>query len=326
MTAANAGSWRGRGSKVTATGVLCARVRMEEKQIIAALGDAGMVAMPVPPASAPLPPDPASSLAALGRITEATAAESVDRSLSCIIDRAPNRAVAAATLPLLRGQGVQTIDAGLAATGNRLEVATALSHAGVPRPKSLAAFSEASGIQAAAELGFPSTLLGLTPGGATTHLHDHDTADAVIEHRVVLGNEAEAIFLLQAGAPDASARTRVHVVGGRAVAIEGVDADAKELDIAERAARALGASLVVIELARTGHTGTVEHGTVVWDIHPVSDFRNARQLGDESVAGAIASLAALIQANDDRLRPSSIEDASRNGWKATVGHGVVVSA
>jgi len=38
---------------VTAIGVLCARVRVEEKQIITALGDAGAVAMPVPPASTP---------------------------------------------------------------------------------------------------------------------------------------------------------------------------------------------------------------------------------------------------------------------------------
>lgn len=316
---------------MTATGVLCARVRMEEKQIIAALGDAGMIAMPVPPASAPLPPDPASPLAALGRFTDATTGESIDRVVSCVIDRAPNRAVAAATLPLLRAQGVSTIDAGLAATGSRLEVAATLSRAGVPRPRALAAFSEASGVQAAAEIGYPSTLLGMTPGGATTHLHDHDTADAVIEHRVVLGNEGEAIFLVQAGAPDASARTLVHVVGGRAIAVEGTEPSPDEIGIAERAVRALDASLIAIELARGAQ------GTVVWDVHPVGDFRKAHQLGDLSVARAIAALVARTRTSDAVLQTSFIEEASgvasgvasgggsRSGWEATVEHGVVLS-
>lgn len=311
---------------MTATGVLCARVRMEEKQIIAALGDAGMVAMPVPPASAPLPPDPASPLASLGRFTDATTGETIDQIVSCIIDRARNRAVAAATLPLLRSQGVRTIDAGLAATGSRLDVATALSRAGMPRPQALAAFSEASGVHAAAEIGYPSTLLGLTPGGASTLLHDHDTADAVIEHRVVLGNEGEAIFLLQAGAPDASARTLVHVVGGRAIAIEGVDASAEELDIAERVAHALDASLIAIELARFERLINTERGTVVWDVHPVGDFRNARQLGDATVASAIAVLVSQSRDSDAVLQTSFIDEGSRNGWEATVEHGVVVSA
>lgn len=311
---------------MTATGVLCARVRVEEKQIIAALGDAGMVAVPVPPASAPLPPDPASRATTLGHSIDATTGESIDQVVSCIIDRAQNRAVAGATLTLLRAQGMRTIDAGLAATGSRIEVAAALSRAGVPRPRALAAFSEGSGLQAATEIGFPSTLLGLTPGSATTHLQDPDTADAVIEHRVVLGNAGEAIILLQAGAPDAAARSLVHVVGGRAIAIEGADLDADELGIAEQAAQALGASLIGIELARTEQLVNTGHGIVVWDVHPVADFRHARHLGSETVADAIASLVVQAPASDAVLQTSFIDEASRNGWEATVQHGVVLSA
>lgn len=305
---------------MTATGVLCARVRVEEKQIIAALGDAGILAMPVPPASVPLPPDPASPVAALGRLTDATTGETIDQVVTCIIDRAQNRAVAGATLPLLRAHGARTIDAGLASTGSRLEVAIALSRAGVPRPLALTAFSEASGIQAAAEIGFPSTLLGVTPGGATTRLHDHDTADAVIEHRVVLGSAGEAIFMVQAGAPEAAARTLVHVVGGRAIAVEGVDPSPDDLAVAERAAQALDASLIAIELAR------INQGIVVWDVHPVGEFRKARPLGEESVADAIAALVAQLPASDAVLQTSFIEEASRDGWEVTVEDGVVLSA
>ncbi|CAN0469669.1 unnamed protein product, partial [Phaeothamnion confervicola] len=82
----------------------------------------------------------------------------------------------------------------------------------------LIAFSEESGIEAARRIGFPATLMPLTPGESGTTLHDEDTADAVIEHRVVLGTDSEAIVLIQAGAPAATERTTIHVVGGRAIA------------------------------------------------------------------------------------------------------------
>jgi len=278
---------------VTAIGVLCARVRVEEKQIIAAIGEAGSVAVPVPPASAPLPPGPASpERATLGALLDATTSEPMPQPVGVLIDRAVNRSVAAATLPLVRLGGIRTIDAGIAATNSRLQVASALAVAGVPRPPSLIGFSEASSVAAAAALGYPSTMLGATPGSSTTHLHDADTADAVIEHRVVLGEEDEAIVLLQAGAPADEARTRVHVVAGRAIAMSGAETTDDGLAIAEQVARVLQARMVTVELARTGA------GLVAWDVLPVSEFRQAQVLGDESVAGAIARVAIAHALNE----------------------------
>lgn len=271
---------------MTAIGVLCARARVEEKQIIAAIGAAGFVAMPASPASSPLPPGPASvAFPMLGEMRDATTGDTIRRPVSVLIDRAGNRSVAAATLPVARLNGIRTIDAGVIATGSRLQAAAALAVAGVLRPVSLIGFSEASSIAAVTSLGCPSTLLGQSPGSSTTTLHDADTADAVIEHRVVLGGEAEAIILLQAGAPREDERTRVHVVDGRAVAVDGAGTTDDGLAIAEQVARALQASMVTVELAQTGD------GLVVWDVLPVSDFRQARPLGDVSVAEAIARLA-----------------------------------
>lgn len=221
----------------------------------------------------------------LGEVLDATTGETLRQPVQVIVDRAVNRSVAAATLPVVRLGGIRTVDAGVAATGTRLQVAAALAVAGVPRPASLIGFSEASSNVAAASLGYPSTLLGLTPGSSTTHLHDADTADAVIEHRVVLGEESEAIILLQAGAPRDDQRTLVHVVDGRAIAMSGADTTDDGPAIAEQVARVLQASMVTVELAETGA------GVVVWDVLPVSDFRQAQPLGDASVAEAIARVA-----------------------------------
>ena len=308
---------------MSATGVLCARVRVEEKQIIAALGEAGVIAMPVPPASTPLPPGPASrEIAALGGFQDATTGETIRRELTSIIDRCQNRAVAAATLPLIRAQGIRTLDAGLAASGNRLQIATALAGGGIPRPECLIAFSEPSGLAAADHLGFPSTLLSLTPGGASIHLHDRDTADAVIEHRVVLGGDREAIFLLQAGAPAQHQRAIVHVVGGRAIATDGADLGVEGLSLAEACAQVLEASLVAITIA----TGVA--GLMVWDVQPVGDFRDAQLIGERTIPAAIAELVvsrSRIAANGS-APGADASQSGQQGWKAVVRHGLAINA
>jgi len=268
----------------TAIGVLCARVRVEEKQIITALGDAGAVAMPVPPAGLPLPPCPApQDVAALG--TDRELAHAGNIAPAVIIDRAANRAVATAMLSLLKRARIETLDAGLAATGSRLDIASALSAAGLPRPASLIAFSEATGTGAAASMGFPATLLPMTPGSAPTTLLDGDTADAVIEHRIVLGSQSEAVVLIQAGAPSAAELTRLHLVDGDVRAFEGAAPSARAIDIARRAAAVLGADVVTIDIAFP------DGACVIWDVLPVADFRQGTSLGAISIGEALATLA-----------------------------------
>src|SRR5262245_18003519 len=108
-------------------GVLCTRVRVEEKQILATLATAGVPALPLAPTSSPLPMCPVPTKPSFAAAKDGAAAD-------IVIDRCQNRAVAAAILPLLRAQRARVIDAGLAATGNRLDIAMSLAAAGIPRP------------------------------------------------------------------------------------------------------------------------------------------------------------------------------------------------
>jgi hypothetical protein len=255
---------------------------VEEKQIIGAFGEAGAVAMPVLPASTPMPPGPATRSASPD-IAEGTL-DINDPALTVLIDRCPNRYVAEATLPLLLARGVRVIGAGIAATGSRLEIASALERAGIARPSTLLAFTEDSANLAVRQIGVPASLFSLNPGKGWTLMQDYDTADAVIEHRMVLGREAHSVVLVQAGAPLAHELTTIHVVGGKAIASEEPEPDAAAVSLAERAAQALDASLVSIQ------TATVSGELVVWDVLPAAEFRAATLLGDESLAGAIARM------------------------------------
>lgn len=266
---------------VTAVGVLCARMRVEEKQMLQALAEAGLPARLLPPADAPLPigPVPAgpSGATALG-----------GGSARVIIDRCQNRTVAASILPLRRALGVKTIDAGLAATGTRAEVALALAAAGIPRPATILIASEEAGIAALEQIGYPATYLPLSTGSSEIALMDRDTAEAVFEHRGTLGGSSAAIGIVQAGVAFARGRVSICVVNGRAVSLHDpvghVRYPSRFIGIAEAVAQVLGASIVGVELVET------VDGPIVWDVNPTPEFRDGLVLGDRTVAHAIADL------------------------------------
>ena len=80
------------------------------------------------------------------------------------------------------------------------------------------ATGEESALAAVAEAGLPATLVPLARSGDPVVLLDHDTAEAVIEHRAVLGSGIECVSLIQAGHNLESAL--LLVVDGIAVAVE----------------------------------------------------------------------------------------------------------
>jgi [lysine-biosynthesis-protein LysW]--L-2-aminoadipate ligase len=274
-----------------AIGVLCARIRVEEKQLLAALAEAGVPAMPLAPTACPYPFSPVPTSVGRDGLTGQSTGPTLDgaHGVEVVIDRLADRALAAAFLPFWQAQGKAVLDAGLAATGNRAVAAAALAASELLRPMAFLAASEEAAIAALAATGYPATLLPLN-GGAAITLWDEDTAEAVLEHRSVLGDTAAAVVIVQAGAPVATERVLVHVVGGEAVAADDpgqmVPTTPAIVELAEGAARALGAVVAAVEIALT------PAGVVVWDVLPAADFRHASALHDRSVAAAIAALAA----------------------------------
>jgi hypothetical protein len=279
-----------------AIGVLCARVRVEEKQIIAALERAGVVSMPIPPATMPLPTGPT-----LQDVQQLIAGIPGSEGVTplVMIDRIANRAVGRSINRLLRNAGVVIVDAGVASRRNRLQVASVWERAGVPRPRSLAAFSEATAMAAATQLGYPATMFPMLHSSPTASLPDADTADAVIEHRVVLGTAEEEIVMLQAGALLGDTEWyRIHLAGFRAVAVDGdAPPPVGAITVAEQAASVLHAGSIAIDVAR------IDGEWVAWDALPLADFRKATQLGEVPVADAISAHAlAKLNVREQEVR------------------------
>jgi [lysine-biosynthesis-protein LysW]--L-2-aminoadipate ligase len=302
-----------------AIGVLSARIRVEEKQVLQALAEAGVPARPLAPAACPFPVSPVPTPpGAAGRLASLSDAM-FDCAPGCevIVDRLSERTLAAALLPLWRSQGKVILGAGLAATGNRAGVAAALTAAGLPRPETFLAPTEEAALAALDQLVYPATLLPLG-GGAAVTLWDRDSAEAVLEHRSVLGGATSAVVLVQGGAPAATERALVHVVGGAAVAAADpgglIAAAPAAVALAEAAAHALGADVAGVEIALT------EAGLVVWDVPATPDFRDAAPLHGQSVAAAVAALAAAhLAARPAFKRAVTVEACPERGEWAQAG-------
>jgi hypothetical protein len=298
-------------------GVLCARMRVEEKQLLQALAEAGVPARLLPPADAPVPIGPVPSGPATAGAYNA----------GVILDRCQNRTVAAAMLPLRRASCATVLDAGLAATGTRADVAAALAAAGVPRPTTMLVASEKAGLAAFEAIGDWATYLPMTPGSPEIALLDRDTAEAVFEHRSTLGGPSAVLGILQAGATFDRGRVSIVVVDGRAVGIHDPAGQARYatrfVSVAEMVARALSAAIVGVELIAG------PDGPVVWDVNPVPEFRDATPLSDISVAEVIAELAAAHNARQATIvtqLPLDGEVGLKLGLVREVPDGIVLSA
>jgi hypothetical protein len=256
-------------------GVLCARGRVEENALMAALAEAGIVSALFPPADEPLPVGPMSP-SPTGRPFPVP---------QIVVDRHPTRQIARAVLATCAALDVPVLSAGVAATGDRLDVASALAAHALPRPQTALCTSEDAGIEAVAAMGLPATLLPLELKSAPIALLDWDAAEAVLEHRAVLGGVEGSLGLIQAGSPSTENLVTVIVVDGAAAAFEtgsGIAVPDQALRLAEHAASALNAALVAIVIDLCSGT------PVIWDARPVPDFRAAIPVNDLTVAQAIA--------------------------------------
>lgn len=285
----------------TVVGVLCTRVRVEEKRLIAALAAAGVVAKPFPPSLLPI---------SVGSPTSDDPAGSSQTPPSLVIDRVTSRAHARASRVTYRFANIPVIDGGRSSRSDRLVIAERLAEIGLPRPRTVLISSEVAGLAAVRQVGGPCTLMPNDPGTPEIVLHDLDVAEATLEHRDMLGGHHDNISLIQDGIAAPGSRLRLILVDGRVIAREGrVDGDwdlTTASRLAELTAAVLRSDFVAVDIAMMGGK------LVIWDTIPTPDFRHAEPIGDLTVEGAVADLV---------RRRLGLPDVARTASAATVqGH------
>jgi [lysine-biosynthesis-protein LysW]--L-2-aminoadipate ligase len=138
-----------------------------------------------------------------------------------VLERSISFARGLYTTQILNAWGVPTVNmANVAATcGDKLATSAALAKAGVAQPRVKVAFTTESALEAIEELGYPVVLKPVVGswGRLLARINDRDAAEAVLEHKEMLGSYQHSIVYIQEYIQKPGRDIRAFVVNGEAV-------------------------------------------------------------------------------------------------------------
>src|SRR5438105_346951 len=184
-------------------GILCSRVRVEEKALFEALRrraipferlDEDRLQFPI---GGPFPhPD-------------------------VVLDRSIHHGRSLYALTLLNVARIPTVNRARVARicGDKILTTAALARAGLPVPKTVVTFTREAALEAIEAMGYPVVLKPMVGswGRLLAKINDRDAAEAVLEHKEVLGSYQHGIFYIQQYIHKPERDLRVIVVGDRTV-------------------------------------------------------------------------------------------------------------
>lgn len=180
-------------------GILCSRVRVEEKLLFAAFENMGII------------PERLDERAISARVGEYVP------NLDVLLERSVSTSAGLVALQLFEAAGVTTINtyATSSTCADKIRTTLALSTANVPQPHTEIAFSAESALEAIERLGYPVVMKPTVGswGRLLARIHDRDAAEAIIEHKEVLGGVNHQLFYIQEYIQKPSRDIRAFVIG-----------------------------------------------------------------------------------------------------------------
>jgi [lysine-biosynthesis-protein LysW]--L-2-aminoadipate ligase len=258
-------------------GVLYSRVRVEEKLIFEALERRGV----------------SYELIYDGDVIFNVCRRQNQFAYDVVLERCITHSHALYALRVLNDWGVPTVNTFevVANCGDKLYTTSALTRAGVPQPEVRLAFTPEAALRAMEELGYPVVLKPVVGswGRLLAKVNDREAAEAILEHKQVLGSYQHSIFYIQEYVPKKGGRDiRAFVVGDETICaiyresthwITNTARGGKasncpvtpELsELCVRAARAVGGGVLAIDVFE--HP---ERGYLVNEVNHTMEFRNS---------------------------------------------------
>jgi [lysine-biosynthesis-protein LysW]---L-2-aminoadipate ligase len=262
--------------------LLAERLRVEERLLIDAFAETGCTARLVTPeeiaAQVTFSVNGASSPAGGAQLDPVVSRLPVDRESVALLGLLAEAGHTVTNSPGLDGM-----------LASRDQLLRWLKQSGLETVPMTIAYGMDSIMAAATNAGWPVDLLPLAGSEAGITVEDAESAEAVIEHRMVLGGER--VLIVRSSVPPAETR-RLHLVGdvpfvttcGEDGSWGPTDPELPDIKLAGRLAEVLGPATCVIE-----YTGG-ERPRII-DIAPLGDFREFHAAGFD-IAGSIARLVA----------------------------------
>ena len=188
---------------MTKVGVLCSRIRVEEKLLIGELEKRGV------------------DLDILDDRQIILEIQKNGQDHDVILERCINHSRALYALRIFDDWGLKTVNTYEVANicGNKLLTTSALVRADIPTPRTRVAFTPASALQAIEEMGYPVVLKpGVGSWGRLlSKVNDREAAEAVLEHKQVLGSYHHSIYYIQEYVEKHGRDIRAFVVGDETI-------------------------------------------------------------------------------------------------------------
>jgi [lysine-biosynthesis-protein LysW]--L-2-aminoadipate ligase len=185
-------------------GILCSRVRVEEKLLFAAFESAGV---------SPHHLDDRQLAARIGGFTP---------EIDVLLQRSISTSVGLAAAQIFEAAGVRAINSYETASicGDKLCTSLVLAQTGVPQPRTEIALSDEAALDAIERIGYPAVIKPTVGswGRLLARVNDRDAAEAIVEHRTVLGGVGHNIFYVQEYIAKPMRDIRAFVVGTETIA------------------------------------------------------------------------------------------------------------
>ncbi|MCB0209678.1 MAG: lysine biosynthesis protein LysX [Anaerolineae bacterium] len=139
-----------------------------------------------------------------------------------VVERCVNHSRALYALRILSDWGIPSVNTYEVALicGNKLETTSALIRDGVPTPGCKIAFTPESALEAIEEMGYPVVLKPAIGswGRLLSKVNDREAAEAILEHKQILGTYNHSIFYIQEYIDKPARDIRSFVVGDETIA------------------------------------------------------------------------------------------------------------
>ena len=266
-------------------GVLCSRIRVEEKLLFEALSKRGLV---------------------FDRIDDRELIFDLERApvaYDVVLERCLHHSRALYALRLLNDWGVRTVNRYEVALtcGDKINTSAALARAGVPTPRTLVAFTPESALEAIESLGYPVVLKPAIGswGRLLAKVSDREAAEALLEHKETLGSYQHAIFYVQEYVNKPARDIRSFVVGDETICAiyresqhwitntarggraRNCPVTPEIASLSAAAARAVGGGVLAIDLLEGSG------GMLVSEVNYTMEFRNSIETTGVDIPGKI---------------------------------------
>jgi [lysine-biosynthesis-protein LysW]---L-2-aminoadipate ligase len=215
---------------------------------------------------------------------------------------------------VLNGWGIPTVNMARVAEicGDKLSTSIELEKAGVPQPTVWTAFSSDAALKQMDEIGYPLVMKPVVGswGRLLSKINDREAAETVLEHKEILGSAQHSVFYIQEYVRKPGRDIRSFVIGNQTVCaiyrnsehwitntarggLAEICPVTDEIDqISQAAARAVGGGVIAVDIFEDPQLGYI-----VNEVNHTMEFHSTVPLTGVDIPGMIVEYALSLEAS-----------------------------